>query len=145
MIFLHSAEQLRALMYLELMIMHAVSTRIYTREWSETGRTHNVRAIMGFVPILPFDFRENSILKGCIENAAEKRTREISTLASLFILDRDGQWRHRGFRQKYPNYSRPLSEWLSILFLRFETRASIDNQWNSQILVKKESHCLALC
>lgn len=141
MISLHSGEQLRALTYLQLMIMHAsLDTDIHEGMERDGSSTQCARTIVGFVPILPFDFRENGILEGCIENAVEERTREISTLAPLFILDRDEQWRHRGFRQKYPNYSRSLGDWSSILFLRSEARASMNNQWNSQTLLKKEIH-----
>lgn len=124
MIFLHSEEQLRALTYLQLMIMHAsLDTDIHggmKRDGSNTQYTRDGR----FVPILSFDFRENSILKGCIENAVEKRTREISTRLYSFSTKTDSGGIAVS-RQKYPNYSRPLSEWSVLRFETRETRQSM--------------------
>lgn len=130
--------------YLELTIMHAnPDTDIHVGMKRDGLCAQCARDRGGFVPILPFDFRENSILEGCIENAAEERTREIP-LAPLFIL----RWRRTAEKvSRLPPKISKLFETIRRMrsrqyysFLGFE--ASMDNQrdsWNSQTLLNRET------
>lgn len=69
------------------MIMHAhLDTDI--REGIERERVgYNARAIVGFVPILPLVSEKIAFSRGGIENAAEERTQEVSTLVSIHSRD----------------------------------------------------------
>lgn len=66
-------EQSRAAMWLRLAIMHASLDTDIHGGVERDGPVQCARALPGFVPILPFGSRENSVLVGCMRNAANER------------------------------------------------------------------------